>query len=796
MFVARRADGAFDREVLITFLRPDAANPFARQDFEREVELQATLEHPGIAKLYGADTTEGGIPYMVTEYLPGQDIEVYLDAKRAGLQERIELFLELCQAVQHAHEQGIVGLHLQTNNVHLLPDGTIRTVVYGLAHSNPSAARVLEPIWPQYAIEYASPEEWAGAPITGVADVYSLGVVLHVLLTGELAHDLQGLTPAEAAAQVHQDWLEPASARVRQRGDATRARARGLNVKQWAHALDGDLDRILAKALAQDSSRRYQTPLALAEDLERHLQGKPIRARGPAPFYALRRGFARHRSAVLASVAVLGTLGWALSASYRSSVRAQIALEDARRAELEADHQSTRLRELCIRFLTELGPTMQGRSGLEDARRYLLNVGTPLLDHLQETGYEDPHLRAQIAQSYSQLAEADWIAQDVGSFARTPDSVRRARTLTRSVLLSTQGPATDRGIMSWVRSVRCAIWFAGLMLDEPAGMQALAESQQELEEAGLRESDLPPLAMVHWLEARRSLFASRMHYDEAIDLWDLRRIRSLAGSDPAMEPFFRGDYPRFEAYRANLLLQSGREREALFELPTLVYQLREEARSHDPPVADLVQLEASTWLMLALARTRVGLPPGDALLEARSSLELIQNSFTEQPGSSHALAGDWIWLAECTWRMGSEHRDEALIACNRAIDAWRELLRKGARWPAYHAYLAEALELKGRILESADDRTGAEACWIEAQNVLEGLPLPAAQHSQVLLLGSRVRIELWRLQGVTDPSAWASVDQVLQTLRERGACAQRIEEIQTLGNQAWKQRPTETGAGR
>ncbi|MEZ6019349.1 MAG: protein kinase [Planctomycetota bacterium] len=136
MFVARRADGAFQREVLITFLRPDASRPNARQIFEAEVELQAKLDHPGIAKVFGAGNTEGGVPYLVTEYLPGEDIEVHCDREQAPFVERIRLFRLVCEALQHAHDRGIVGINLQANNVHLMPDGSVRPVVYGLAQSN------------------------------------------------------------------------------------------------------------------------------------------------------------------------------------------------------------------------------------------------------------------------------------------------------------------------------------------------------------------------------------------------------------------------------------------------------------------------------------------------------------------------------------------------------------------------------------------------------------------------------------------------------------------------------------
>lgn len=777
MFVAERADGAFDREVLITFLRTDASQPEARRRFDKEVELQARLDHPGFAKVYGAGSTEAGVRYLVTEYLPGADIEAHLDGQRANLRERIPYLLLVCDAVQHAHDKGIVGLHLQAENVHIMPDESVRLVVYGLAQSNDGVSET--PPWPEFAIDYASPEEWRGKPVTQASDVYSLGVLLFRLLTGLLPKTLTGLTPAEAGERANREWSDRASTRVRNRGTDRAAEQRATDLRGLSKALSGDLDRILDRALAHDPAARYASPRALAEDLQRHLDGQPIKARGPAPFYALRRRLVRHRLPITVSALVVGSLVWAVGTSLLSANRAQAAWREAQEAEQGAAYQSRRLQELCVRFLTELGPSMQGRQGLEDARRYLLNAGAPLLDHLRAAGREDRRLHRHLADSYLQLAEADWIARDQLSSTTWPDSVDKARRFARSYVEDTPAGVPPDGLIPWARSIRCGIWFANLSLDERAGRRLLAEAEAELAGLALTEEDLPALAVLVLMEARRTWNARALRFEEALRHWDRNKIEAMERRDPNLAPFLQGDRPRFDSYRARYLVRSGKVREALLVLPPIVYLIQEEATRHSPPLLDLLTLEADAWLLLAIARAYSGVPTGEALVQARQAIATIQERYGSDSGSAEVLAISQRWLAECLWVMGREHWAEADQVCDRAIERWQSILRGPSRWPYYSAELARTHALRARIARDRGDRSLALRSLLEAQRLLQDLHAPADQHPYALWIRADVALAQKALDPDGEAPSWDQVAAALDAVRAAGIDPYPLEALES-----------------
>ena len=781
MFVAERIDGAFDREVLCTFLRPKPSQAEAKRIFDIEVALQAQLDHPGIAKVYGAGTTEGGIPYLLTEYLPGADIEVHLDEHRLSLRERIPYFLQICEAVQHAHDQGIVGLNLQAENVHMLADDSVRLVVYGLAPSNDPS--VPSPPWPQFAVDYASPEEWEGQPTTAASDVYSLGVLLHRLLTGLLPKTVQGLTPAEVAERAKRTWSDRASARFRNKGTLSLAQSRGTDLRGLTRALRGDLDRILDRALAQDPSARYPSPDELREDLQRHLDGQPIKARGSAPLYAFRRSLVRHRYPIAVTGLVLGALSWAVGHSLVTADKAEAAWHEAQEAEQDADYQSRRLQELCVRFLTELGPSMQGRKGLEEARRYLLNAGAPLLDHLRSAGREDRRLHRHLAISYLELAEADWMARDKISSIAIPDSVSKARRLNQSYLETTPPGQTPDGMVAWARSFRAGIWFTNLTLDQAAGWELLEQADSELQAAGLTEDQLPALAALVLMDARRLWYSQNLRFGKAWTIWEREKIEEFEKRDPALAPFIKGDRPRFEGYRARYLVRTGRVREALLLLPSLVYVIQEENHRHSPPLLDLLVLEADTWLLLALARAYSGVPTGEALSQAQRVMGLIESQYLNQGGGQETLAGCKRWLGECLWVMGREHWAEAEEVTLSAIGHWETILRGDARWPFNCVQLARCHWQRAAIARGRNAHEEARQSLTEARRLLTDLPESARQHPYTRWVAALTLLESKALDPQGETPSWGQVEHAIESVRTSEVHSHLVENLE----QDWKQ---------
>lgn len=294
VFAAERSDGEIERCVALKVLRPEVLSLETARGFENEKRVLAGLEHPAIARLYDAGRTREGRPFLVMELVRGTPIDRFCTARRLALRPRIELFLAVCAAVEHAHRHGVIHCDIKPGNVLVTDDGQPKLVDFGVARwvggwggtSVRQEARFgLAPLTP----DYASPEQLLGTIATPASDLYSLGVLLHRLLSGGLPFAAAGLAPAAVARERLQAAPEPASATVRRR--AREAGGGRAAAEHLARALEGDLDAILRRCLEVAPERRYATVRELAAELRRHLRHEPVLAR---------RGGWRYRAALYA----------------------------------------------------------------------------------------------------------------------------------------------------------------------------------------------------------------------------------------------------------------------------------------------------------------------------------------------------------------------------------------------------------------------------------------------------------------------------------------------------------------
>lgn len=314
--------------------------------FEAERQTLAMMDHPGIAHVYEAGATASGRPYFAMELVDGAPITHYLDRKRATIRQRLELFVRVCHAVQHAHQKGIIHRDIKPRNVLMAEHDGIampKVIDFGIARAvgdDGSGMTISELGQPVGTPAYMSPEQAAGDPdIDTRTDVYSLGVLLYEILTGGPTlprHTIDRATPAQIVRMVRESTpprpsqrageisADPASAEV--------ARARREEPRTLARRLRGDLDWILMRALEHDRSRRYESVGAFAEDIVRHLAGEPIRAHPPTASYRLRKFAGRNRPAIavgaLIVLALVGTsvgLAQSVKAERRARMEAKIA---------------------------------------------------------------------------------------------------------------------------------------------------------------------------------------------------------------------------------------------------------------------------------------------------------------------------------------------------------------------------------------------------------------------------------------------------------------------------------------
>lgn len=314
VWLARRADGAFRREVALKLPMLDRLRADLAQRFARECDILASLEHPNIARLYDAGVDSGGLPYLAMEYVEGSPLMDWCAVHRLELRARLELFLQVLEAVQYAHEKQVIHRDLKPSNVLVTESGQVRLLDFGVARLLDADDLHLTELTKAHGRavtpDYASPELLRGQPVDARGDVYSLGVLLYELLTGARPYRLRN------AASI--GLLEHAIGTVEVKKPSTHLESLAIAAPdtlpdRWARQLRGDLDAIVLKALAKDPAGRYQAVAALADDVRRHLQGRAIEAL-PARF-AGRLGKFLWRNRTLAAVSTTAIAAVAAAAA-------------------------------------------------------------------------------------------------------------------------------------------------------------------------------------------------------------------------------------------------------------------------------------------------------------------------------------------------------------------------------------------------------------------------------------------------------------------------------------------------
>lgn len=442
VYAAVRADDEYRKRVAIKVVLPGLDSNDILLRFRNERQTLATLDHPNIVKLLDGGTTEQGLPYLVMEYIEGVPIDQYCESRRLSANERLQLYRVICGAVQYAHQNLVVHRDLKPSNILITGAGTPKLLDFGIAKLlNPdSAAQTLltQPQMRPMTLDYASPEQFHGQPVTTSTDVYSLGVLLYQLLTGYLPYDLHGRSPLEMEQIVSEVEPERPSTAVRQI-EAITSRGRSMTAgfaprsvsrsgeddsEKLSRRLRGDLDNIVLMALRKEPQRRYASVEQLSEDIRRHLEGLPVSARTPTLSYRSSKFIRRHK----VGVAAVATVGAALLLGIvLTTHEAQVARAERARAERRFQD----VRQLANVLLFKLDGAVKDLPGATPARKLIVQEALKYLDGLAREASGDAALQGDLAEAYLRVGEVQHAGYraSLGDATGASESYRKAGSI-------------------------------------------------------------------------------------------------------------------------------------------------------------------------------------------------------------------------------------------------------------------------------------------------------------------------------------------------------------------------------
>jgi serine/threonine-protein kinase len=383
VWLAARDDGRFEGQAAVKFLNLALLSEGGAERFAREGRILARLAHPNIARLIDAGVAPGGQPYLVLEYVEGAPLDRYCDDHALDTTARIELFLQVLDAVSHAHRNLVLHRDLKPSNILVDASGQAKLLDFGVAkllHDGDPAGAETEltaVAGRAFTPEYAAPEQVQGGHVTTATDVYALGVLLYVLLSGHHPTAAQATTPVERLRAVVD--VPPARlSAVAQRTTRDMARMRAATPATLAHRLRGDLENIAAKALRKAPAERYASVDALADDLRRYLRQQPVSARADTLRYRASKFVRRHRLpvalAALAGVALIAGVAGTFIEARRATAHAVLAEAQRQRADREA-RAAAEQRDFALQQLSRA-------DAVNDLDTFLLSdavpAGTPL----------------------------------------------------------------------------------------------------------------------------------------------------------------------------------------------------------------------------------------------------------------------------------------------------------------------------------------------------------------------------------------------------------------------------------
>jgi tetratricopeptide (TPR) repeat protein/predicted Ser/Thr protein kinase len=498
VYLGERADGQYRKQVAIKLITSGRGDARTERRFRRERQILAQLEHDGIARLLDGGTTPEGQPYFVMEYVEGLTLVDYCSGARLGTAGRLRLFLAVCEAVAYAHQRLIVHRDLKPSNILVTKEGSPKLLDFGLSQVlNPEAGEdeLTMTGAPLMTPAYASPEQVRGEPYTVSSDVYSLGVILYELLAGRRPYKV----PTGSYLELARVIVEHEPIALSQAGAEARPEEAGLR-----RQLEGDLDRIAAKALAKEPNIRYRDVRELAGDLRRHLEGLPILARPATVRYRAAKFLHRHRVAVPAvTVAALLIIGFAATTWW-----------EARRAQ----RRFQEVRGLAHSVMFELHDSIARLPGSTAARELLVRRALEYLQSLSREAGNNADLQHEVALGYERIATVEgFLGQsNLGQVGTALESIRKSRDILAQLH---QRAPSDRSVLRDYQRVsnELAVSYGSsgnLQKAREITAQTIAAAESFVQSAPNEIFAISNLSIAYGVRA--DLFTDEQQYEQAI----------------------------------------------------------------------------------------------------------------------------------------------------------------------------------------------------------------------------------------------------------------------------------------
>lgn len=707
VYLAERKD--LGSLVAIKVLRDAWLSPARHERFVSEQRTLAQLNHPGIARLYDADTLTDGTPWFVMEYVEGMSLTEYCGKNQCSATETLLLFRAVCEAVQYAHSHAVIHRDLKPSNIFVKSDGSVRLLDFGIAKQLESLDMPVDQTMTGLRLmtpAYAAPERIRGERVGIQTDVYSLGVILYELLAGQLPFELANLTPGEAATILteHEPGRPSAAAKRHARHSSSNWRLCNLNKAEWA-----DLDVLCLTAMHKDPRRRYRSVEALIRDIDHYLKGEPLESRPDSLRYRVGKFVTRNRRPVLATAIVTAMIvGLVAFFTFRITKARDAALAEAARTE--------RIQE----FMMDLFQGGDESTGPSDQLRVIT-----LVDRGAEEAQvlnNDPKIQSEL---YETLGE---IYEQLGKYDRS-DSLLHSALEERKKVFGAESPEVAESLVA-----------IGLLRSDQGKFDEAEQLVQQGLDIGRKVLPADHPAIAKYISSLGTILENRGNYPQAITLLK-EAVKMQSEEDPdssalsssltelANSNFYAGHYDVSDALNRQVLamdrkLYGDRHPNVAQDLINLAaIQLEhgdyKQAEDYDRQALDIIQSfygpdhpeTASTLTVLGRVLVTEG-KGKDAEKMLKKALAVEQKVY----GNMHPrVASTLDELGKIAWQEGK--LDEATAYFTQMLKIYR------AAYSGKHYYIGVALSNLAGVYATKKNYTKAEQLFHQALHMYaETLP--------------------------------------------------------------------------